>query len=166
MPHARILELDVSAARALPGVFAVLTQEDVPQVRHGPFVRDRTLFARDVVRFEGEVVAAVAALTPEAAAEACRLIRVRYEPIEPMAAAEHAWDGELALISSRLNSSGYVYWRETGRAHSVLFSLDVIEQIELQVLGGYLRYLAADLRWAAFCLVRSPRASRAHAWCG
>jgi CO/xanthine dehydrogenase Mo-binding subunit len=84
VPHARILELDVSAARALPGVFAVLTQEDVPQVRYGPFVRDRTLFARDVVRFEGEVVAAVAALTPEAAEAACRLIRVRYEPIEPV----------------------------------------------------------------------------------
>ena len=61
--HARIVRLDVSAARALPGVFAVLTADDVPDVRFGPFVQDRTLFAKDVVRFEGEIVAAVAEKT-------------------------------------------------------------------------------------------------------
>ncbi|HSS59053.1 MAG TPA: xanthine dehydrogenase family protein, partial [Solirubrobacteraceae bacterium] len=60
--HARILRLDLTRARALPGVFAVLCQDDVPDVRYGPFVKDRTLFARDVVRYEGEIVAAVAAL--------------------------------------------------------------------------------------------------------
>ena len=60
--HARILRIDTSKARALPGVFAVITQDDVPDVRYGAFVQDRTLFARDVVRYEGEVVAAVAAL--------------------------------------------------------------------------------------------------------
>ena len=54
-PHARIVRIDTSAARALPGVFAVITQDDVPDVRYGAFVQDRTLFARDVVRFEGEV---------------------------------------------------------------------------------------------------------------
>ena len=53
----------MSAAEAIPGVFAVLTQDDVPDVRFGPFVQDRTLFARDVVRFEGEILAAVAAST-------------------------------------------------------------------------------------------------------
>ena len=64
--HARITKLDVSAARQVPGVFAVLTQEDVPDVRFGS-VADRTLFAKDVVRFEGEVVAAVAAIDARAA---------------------------------------------------------------------------------------------------
>jgi CO/xanthine dehydrogenase Mo-binding subunit len=90
VPHARIVELDVSAARALPGVLAVLTHEDVPDVAFGPFVRDRALFARGLVRFEGEVVAAVAALTEETAAEACRLIRVRYEELEPVVDPEAA----------------------------------------------------------------------------
>ena len=62
------LSIDAGEAqRALAGVFAVLTQDDVPDVRYGPFVKDRTLFARDVVRYEGEIVAAVAALTPEIA---------------------------------------------------------------------------------------------------
>ena len=44
-PHARILRIDTTRARALPGVFAVLTQDDVPDVRYGGFVEDRTLFA-------------------------------------------------------------------------------------------------------------------------
>ena len=78
-PHARIVRIDTSAARALPGVFAVITQEDVPDVRHGAYVQDRTLFAADVVRYEGDVIAAVAALSPEIAARAVELIEVEYE---------------------------------------------------------------------------------------
>jgi CO/xanthine dehydrogenase Mo-binding subunit len=80
-PHARILRIDASKARALPGVVAVITQEDLPHVRFGGLVQDRTLFAKDVVRFEGEIVAGVAALTETAAAEAARLIEVDYEPL-------------------------------------------------------------------------------------
>jgi len=96
--HARMVRLDVSAARALPGVLAVLTAADVPDVRYGPFVRDRTLFAGEVVRFEGEVVAAVAALTPELAAEACRLVRVEYEPLDPVLDTEAALLEGAALV--------------------------------------------------------------------
>ena len=83
--HARIVRLDATRARALPGVLAVLTQDDVPERRYGSFdyVLDRTLFARDVVRFEGEVVAAVAALTPEQAAAAVAAIEVEYEDLPP-----------------------------------------------------------------------------------
>jgi len=79
--HARITRLDVSKARALPGVFAVLTHADVPARRYGLFVKDRTLFATDVVRWEGEIVAAVAALTPEIARRAVELIEVDYQPL-------------------------------------------------------------------------------------
>jgi|GEM_PF-2929130 len=79
--HAKIRRLDTERARRLPGVVAVITQDDVPDVRFGGFVQDRTLFAKDVVRFEGEIVAAVAALTPEAAREAARRIEVEYEPL-------------------------------------------------------------------------------------
>ncbi len=80
-PHARITRLDTSKARALPGVVAVVTQDDLPDVRFGGLVQDRTLFAKDVVRFEGEIVAGVAALTEEIAAEAVRLIEVDHEPL-------------------------------------------------------------------------------------
>jgi CO/xanthine dehydrogenase Mo-binding subunit len=102
--HARLVSVDTTRARALPGVFAVLTQDDVPDVRYGGFVEDRTLFARDVVRFEGEIVAAVAALTPEIADRAVELIDVEYEPLPVVRDSEDAllagtilvhagWDG-------------------------------------------------------------------------
>jgi len=79
--HAKILKIDTARARALPGVVAVVTQADLPDVRFGGFVQDRYLFAKDVVRFEGEIVAGVAALTEDIAAEAARLIEVEYEPL-------------------------------------------------------------------------------------
>jgi CO/xanthine dehydrogenase Mo-binding subunit len=79
--HAKILKIDTAKARALPGVVAVVTQADLPDVRFGGFVQDRYLFAKDVVRFEGEIVAGVAALTEDIAAEAARLIEVEYEPL-------------------------------------------------------------------------------------
>jgi CO/xanthine dehydrogenase Mo-binding subunit len=79
--HARIRRIDTSAARALPGVHAVITAADVPEVRYGAFLKDRVLFARDVVRWEGELIAAVAAATPEIAARAAALIEVDLETL-------------------------------------------------------------------------------------
>jgi CO/xanthine dehydrogenase Mo-binding subunit len=81
VPHARIRSLDTRRARSVPGVVAIVTQVDVPQLRYGSAVKDRTLFADGVVRFEGEVVAAVAAHTHAAATEAMALIEVDYEPL-------------------------------------------------------------------------------------
>jgi CO/xanthine dehydrogenase Mo-binding subunit len=98
--HARLVSVDTSRARALPGVFAVLTQEDVPDVRYGGFVEDRTLFARDVVRFEGEIVAAVAALTPEIADRAAALIDVEYEPLPVVRDSEAALVAGTVLVHS------------------------------------------------------------------
>ena len=53
----------------------------MPDIRYGLFVKDRTLFAKGVVRWEGEIVAAVAAMTPEIARQAIELIEVDYEPL-------------------------------------------------------------------------------------
>ena len=88
--HARIRGLDLARARALPGVMAVISQADVPDVRHGSFVKDRTLFASDVIRWEGEVVAAVAAVTPEIAAQAIGLIELDLEPLPVITDLEEA----------------------------------------------------------------------------
>src|SRR5215468_1549368 len=81
LPHARILRLDVTRASALPGVRAVITAADVPDVRYGAAVKDETAFAKDKVRYVGQPVAAVAAATPEAAQEALAAIEVVYEPL-------------------------------------------------------------------------------------
>ena len=94
------MSVDTTRARALPGVFAVLTQDDVPDVRYGGFVEDRTLFARDVVRFEGEIIAAVAALTPEIADRAVELIEVEYEPLPVVRDPEQALLAGTVLVHS------------------------------------------------------------------
>ena len=96
--HARIVSIDASRARAIPGVLAVLTHDDVPDVLYGDLVQDRRLFARDRVRFEGDIVAAVAALTPEIAAEAADAIEVEYEPLRPVSDIEAALAEDAPLI--------------------------------------------------------------------
>jgi CO/xanthine dehydrogenase Mo-binding subunit len=96
--HARILSIDTSRARALPGVLAVLTHEDVPDVLYGDLAQDRRLFVRDRVRFEGDVVAAVAALTAEIAAEAAAAIEVEYEPLPAISDIEAALAQDAPLI--------------------------------------------------------------------
>lgn len=82
--HARIVRLDAARARRMPGVRAVLTAADVPDVRYGGALKDETVFACGRVRYAGQPVAAVAALTPEAARAALRAIEVEYEPLTPV----------------------------------------------------------------------------------
>ena len=96
--HARILSIDAGRARAMPGVFAVLTHEDVPDVLYGQLVQDRRLFAAERVRFEGDIIAAVAALTPEIAAEAAAAIDVEYEPLPAVSDSERALAEDAPLI--------------------------------------------------------------------
>jgi CO/xanthine dehydrogenase Mo-binding subunit len=103
-PHARIVRIDTSSAKSLPGVVAVLTQADLPDVRFGGFVQDRTLFAQDVVRFEGEIVAGVAALTEGIAAEAARLIEIEYEPLPAVSDFVAAMEADAPLIHPDLGS--------------------------------------------------------------
>ncbi len=79
-PHAKILRIDTSKARALPGVLAVLTHEDVPGVNiHGLVYKDWPVLCDSVVRYVGDAVAIVAAENEDLAAEALRLIDVDYE---------------------------------------------------------------------------------------
>src|SRR5213083_459132 len=104
--HARIMRIDTSGAKALPGVVAVVTQDDLPDVRYGGFVQDRYLFAKDTVRFEGEIVAGVAALTEEVADEAARLIEIEYEPLPVLTDFVAAMDPGAPLIHPDLASYG------------------------------------------------------------
>ena len=84
--HARITSIDTSAALALPGVVAVFTHADVPDVRystgrheHRTDDPDDTRMLDDVVRHVGQRVAAVVAETAEAADAGCRAVRVEYD---------------------------------------------------------------------------------------
>ncbi|MQY31351.1 xanthine dehydrogenase subunit D [Nocardia aurantia] len=84
-PHARITRLDTAAARALPGVYAVLTRADVPGLnRHGLEHPDQPVLAEDIVRCEGEPIAIVAAADPALARRALSAIEIDYTPLEPL----------------------------------------------------------------------------------
>jgi len=79
--HARIVSVDASAARSMPGVHAVLTGQDLGQILWGRRVRDWPLLARDRVRFIGDRVAVVAAETLSQAQRAVAAIEVQYEEL-------------------------------------------------------------------------------------
>ncbi|MFN2470611.1 MAG: molybdopterin cofactor-binding domain-containing protein [Gaiellaceae bacterium] len=93
--HARIVEIDVSEALAMPGVHAVLTHDDVPGVkRYGLEFPDQPVLAIDRVRYHGEPVALVAAVHPEQARRAAARVRVEYELLEPVVDPERATEQE------------------------------------------------------------------------
>ncbi|MDQ5817277.1 MAG: molybdopterin-dependent oxidoreductase, partial [Actinomycetota bacterium] len=90
-PHARVWSIDTSEAEAMPGVFAVLTYEDVPGRKvYGMEVPDQPVLAWERIRYQGEAVALVAAEHPETARRALEKIAVEYEVLEPLADAEAA----------------------------------------------------------------------------
>ncbi len=98
-PHARIRSIDVTAARALPGVHAVLTHEDVPGLNlHGLVVQDWPVLCADKVRYAGDAVAIVAADTAEVAAAALDLIRVDYEDLPAVTDAIEAARDDAPLV--------------------------------------------------------------------
>jgi nicotinate dehydrogenase large molybdopterin subunit len=79
--HAKILNIDTSAAKNYPGVAAVITAADIPYNRFGVTHQDQPVLADTKVRCFGDTVAVVAATSWEAATEALRLIKVEYEPL-------------------------------------------------------------------------------------
>src|SRR4029453_1961241 len=80
-PHARIVRMETSRAQAQPGVMAVLTASDIPNVLTGRRLQDMPMLARDRVRFIGEKVAVVAAQDRNVAEEAAQMIEVEYEEL-------------------------------------------------------------------------------------
>jgi 4-hydroxybenzoyl-CoA reductase alpha subunit len=81
-PHARLTSIDTSAARALPGVFAVLTGEKYP-TPFGvlPITHDETAIAVGKARYLGDIIAAVAAVDERTAERALSLVRAEVEPL-------------------------------------------------------------------------------------
>jgi 4-hydroxybenzoyl-CoA reductase alpha subunit len=91
LPHARIRAIDVSKARAFPGVHAVITGDDLP-IKFGimPSSQDEEALCLDTVRYVGDPVAAVAAVDEETAERACEAIEIRYDPLPPVMSIEEA----------------------------------------------------------------------------
>ena len=79
--HARILGVTTDAARAMPGVVAVLTAADVPYNAFGLIDHDQPVLCSDTVRFLGDKVVLVVATSREAAHAAAEHVEVAYEPL-------------------------------------------------------------------------------------
>jgi carbon-monoxide dehydrogenase large subunit len=104
LPHAKIHRVDLRRARALPGVTAVLTAGDAPAKRFGFGVQDEELFARDKVRYVGDVIAAVAAVDEETADQAIDLIECEYESLPVALTVDEALGENAPLVHEELGS--------------------------------------------------------------
>jgi CO/xanthine dehydrogenase Mo-binding subunit len=113
-PHARIKRIDVSRAQKVSGVVAVLTRDDILhdigiEPYYGPVFKDQTIVATEKVRHVGDPVAAVAALTVDAAEEALRLIEVDYEELPAVLNVQDAIKQNATLVHEtvRIPESGF-----------------------------------------------------------
>ena len=113
-PHARITRIDATKAEKVPGVMAVLTRDDILHDQgiepfYGPVFKDQTIVATEKVRHVGDPVAAVAALTVDAAEAALKLIEVDYEELPAVLNIDDALKPGAMLVhdSVKLPASGF-----------------------------------------------------------
>jgi CO/xanthine dehydrogenase Mo-binding subunit len=131
-PHARIVRIDTSAAERLPGVLAVLTARDLPDLLTGRRVYDMPVLARDRVRFIGEKVAVVAAEDPNVAEEALGHIEIDYEELPAVYDAQEAMKAEAPLLHPQYRLYPHApakYFSDLPNVHShVTWQLGNVEQ--------------------------------------
>jgi CO/xanthine dehydrogenase Mo-binding subunit len=113
-PHARIRRIDAAKALKVAGVVAVLTRDDLVHDQgiepyYGPVFKDQTIVATEKVRHVGDPVAAVAALTVDAAEEALKLIEVDYEELPAVLDVHEALKTGATLVheSVKVPASGF-----------------------------------------------------------
>jgi len=141
-PHARIVSIDTSAARALPGVKAVLTGDDAPAQLWGVHHKERAVLAKGVVRYCGEEVAAVAALTEEIARDALDLIQVEYEELPAILSIDESMDGEAPTVHpGRENNVGHEIRFERGDVDAAFASAHLVHEATYQTHSQYPGYM-------------------------
>ena len=117
--HARIKSIDVSAARALPGVRAVITGADFPEIKHELLnlgtagvlnIREMAdnCMAKDKVLYDGHALAAVAADSPHVAEQALQLIKVDYELLPPVMNVRAAMADDAPVIHEEFHPGGFI----------------------------------------------------------
>ena len=155
-PHARIQRVDISRAKKVPGVHAIITGDDVRDCLVGKQIRDMPVLCWDKARFAGDRIAAVAAETVAAAEEALHLIDVEYEllpavfdPLEamtPSAPVIHenigAYDGapEKILAVDLRNGLTRLAWRK-GDVEKGFNEADVVLEHTFYVPARHQGYL-------------------------
>lgn len=130
-PHARILNIDTSAAEKVKGVKLVVSGKDFPNVHYGMWILDEVLFARDKVRYVGDEVAGVAAVDEDAAQEALDLIQVEYEELPAVFDPEEALHQDAPLIHEDFADTKAIFnviGREGNQACKVRFHHGNVEE--------------------------------------
>ncbi len=152
--HARLVGVDASAAEAMPGVVCVLTGRDLDDIDpyYGHAIRDRPIVAIDRVRFAGEPVAAVAAVTEAQAEAALRAVRVEYEELPVVGTVEAAGAADAVQVHEgplrkgpfsglelgpREGNLCYRYGFETGELEAVFAHADVVVEGEYTFPSAY-----------------------------
>lgn len=136
--HARILGIDVTQAKALPGVVCVQTGQDIaassqkfPQMAPAPANQIVDLcMAVDKVRFQGEPVVAIAATSAAIAADAAELVRVDYEPLPAVMDAVESLQGNTLLHEQVGSNRVFSDVFEWGDVEGAFAAADVVVRID------------------------------------
>ena len=124
-PHAKILSIDTSKAEKLPGVKAVITGKDTPGGRYGLWRRfaelaDQEILCTTKVRFIGDPVAAVAAISEEVAEKALELIEVEYDVLPGVFSPMEAIKDDAPLVhdevANNINNTRHIEWGDVDEA--------------------------------------------------
>jgi CO/xanthine dehydrogenase Mo-binding subunit len=106
--HARIKSIDTSAAEKLPGVKAVVTRDDFPEIKAGTMAGDmtRNAMAREKALYDGHPVAAVAAISESIAKAALKLIKVDYEVLAHVIDPVEAMQPDAPVLHDHVRTKG------------------------------------------------------------
>ena len=146
-PHAfaRIRSLSVDRARQVSGVRAVITAKDTVQHAYGPIAADELALADEYVRYDGEGIAAIAAVDEDSAEEALDLIEIDYEVLSPVLDAEKAMGaGAPAVHPERKevkNNIGVRLEFERGEGESAFQKADLIVEDRFSTQLQYHAYM-------------------------
>jgi CO/xanthine dehydrogenase Mo-binding subunit len=128
-PHARIVSVDVEAARRAPGVHAVLTGQDLGDVRLGRRLLDWPALAKDRVRIIGDRIAAVAADTRAQAEHAGSLIQVEYADL-PLVTLDNALADDAPVLHPEIDTYRFLGNKRPPTPHPNVHGYSLVQKSE------------------------------------
>ncbi|HHY38352.1 MAG TPA: molybdopterin-dependent oxidoreductase [Clostridia bacterium] len=150
LPHARILNIDTSAAKKVPGVKAVITAKDTPGIRFGTTHDDWYILAPDKVRFVGEEIAAVAAIDEETALEALDLIKCDFEELPAVFDPEEAMEPGAPKINEADRNIAHHFHVERGDVNRAFGESAVVYENRFETSQVYQAYLEPNAAIAEY----------------